>query len=230
MKKKSVVFDIRGDFACFRKFYTNSSILSYPFPPPTVIQGIIASLIGIRPNRIRSDLQGIEIAVLVLSPIRTTMLTINFTDTSETHWDPNKRTQIPVQFLKKPAYKIFVIGDEESDVLSKLESVLTTRTNNFHVYLGTANCLAYYEYAFSDIAIEGYGETSVNGVVPLKEDIHINPDKLGNIHVYKEIIPAELDNNRKPLRFVDAVLPVDGKSLYVHGKHYKVREYNVITF
>jgi CRISPR-associated protein Cas5h len=230
MEKKSVVFDIRGDFACFRKFYTNSSILSYPFPPPTVIQGIIASLIGIRPNRIRSDLQGIEIATIVLSPIRTTMLTINFTDTSETHWDPNKRTQIPVQFLKKPAYRIFAIGDRESNTLKDIETVLTTRRNNFHVYLGMANCLAYYEYAFSDIAIEQDGETSVNSIVPLKEGIRINLDKMENIHVYKEIVPAELDNSRKPLRFVDAVMPVDGKALYVQGKHYKVRKYNVVTF
>ena len=96
MEKKSVVFDIRGDFACFRKFYTNSSILSYPFPPPTVIQGIIASLIGIRPNRIRSDLQGIEIAVVVLSTVKTIMMTINYIDTSKTFWDASKRTQIPM--------------------------------------------------------------------------------------------------------------------------------------
>ncbi|PMP83238.1 MAG: type I-B CRISPR-associated protein Cas5, partial [Caldisericum exile] len=38
---ETVIFEVFGDLALFRKFYTNTSILTYPFPPPTATLGII---------------------------------------------------------------------------------------------------------------------------------------------------------------------------------------------
>ncbi len=43
---KITVFDLYGKFAHFRKFYTNSSSLTYLIPPRTTIEGIIAALLG----------------------------------------------------------------------------------------------------------------------------------------------------------------------------------------
>lgn len=42
---KIIKFNLSGKFAHFRKFYTNSSALSYLIPPKTVIMGIIASIL-----------------------------------------------------------------------------------------------------------------------------------------------------------------------------------------
>ena len=41
-----LIFDLSGKMAHFRKYYTNSSSLTYYFPPRTVIIGLIAGLIG----------------------------------------------------------------------------------------------------------------------------------------------------------------------------------------
>lgn len=43
---KFLVFDLKGKFAHFRKFYTNSSSLSYLVPPRTVIEGMVAAILG----------------------------------------------------------------------------------------------------------------------------------------------------------------------------------------
>jgi len=41
------VFDIFGDLAHFRKFYTTSSPLTYDFPPKTALTGILGAIIGL---------------------------------------------------------------------------------------------------------------------------------------------------------------------------------------
>ena len=48
---KILIFDIKGPMAHFRKFYTNSSSLSYLFPPRTVVAGIIAGILGLPSER-----------------------------------------------------------------------------------------------------------------------------------------------------------------------------------
>ncbi len=45
--KKIIGFQLSGKFAHFRKFYTNSSSLSYSLPPRTVICGMLASILKI---------------------------------------------------------------------------------------------------------------------------------------------------------------------------------------
>ena len=41
-----LVFDISGDMAMFRKPYTTTSLISYPFPPPTAIAGLLGAITG----------------------------------------------------------------------------------------------------------------------------------------------------------------------------------------
>jgi CRISPR-associated protein Cas5h len=42
-----IIFEISGKFAHFRKFYTNSSSLSYSVPSRTTVEGIIAAILGL---------------------------------------------------------------------------------------------------------------------------------------------------------------------------------------
>jgi len=43
--KRVLVFNIRGKFAHFKKFYSNKSSLTYRVPPRTVLMGMIASIL-----------------------------------------------------------------------------------------------------------------------------------------------------------------------------------------
>ena len=53
---KIIVFDIKGKFAHFRKFYTNSSSLTYGIPPRTAICGILAAILGLERDSIMKSL------------------------------------------------------------------------------------------------------------------------------------------------------------------------------
>jgi len=43
---KVLVFDLFGDFAHFRKYYTTTSPLTFSFPPPPTIAGILGAIYG----------------------------------------------------------------------------------------------------------------------------------------------------------------------------------------
>lgn len=43
---KALTFCINGKMAHFRKYYSNSSVLSYLLPPVTTVKGILAGLLG----------------------------------------------------------------------------------------------------------------------------------------------------------------------------------------
>lgn len=44
---KMLVFDVWGDYAHFRRFYTTTSPLSFPIPPRTALCGLIGAIIGL---------------------------------------------------------------------------------------------------------------------------------------------------------------------------------------
>ena len=43
---KCLVFDIKGDYGHFKKYYTTSSPLTFSIPPRTTVSGMIGALIG----------------------------------------------------------------------------------------------------------------------------------------------------------------------------------------
>lgn len=43
---KVLAFDIWADYAHFRKFYTTTSPLTFSFPPPPTIAGILGAIYG----------------------------------------------------------------------------------------------------------------------------------------------------------------------------------------
>ena len=44
---KCLVFDIKGDYGHFKKYYTTSSPLTFSIPPRTTVSGMIGALIGL---------------------------------------------------------------------------------------------------------------------------------------------------------------------------------------
>lgn len=98
-----LVFDLVGPMAHFRKFDTNSSSLTYLFPPRSTLAGIIAGVIGCN----RDAYYGLflpensRIGLAVKIPPRKLMQTVNYMYvTSRSHLNNNQgHTQIPVEFL-----------------------------------------------------------------------------------------------------------------------------------
>ncbi|MGC9203091.1 MAG: CRISPR-associated protein Cas5, partial [Thermoproteota archaeon] len=116
-----LVADFWSDYAFFRRGYSTTSPLTYPFPPRTAISGLIACIVGMDWNEYYSKVEdkfsqeNSLFSIQLLNPIKKIRINQNLIDTKQGFylWDivlkkQEPRTQIPFEYIKDPKYRIFV--------------------------------------------------------------------------------------------------------------------------
>jgi CRISPR-associated protein Cas5h len=150
---KLLSFRVSGQFAHFRKFYTNASSLSYLIPPRTVIMGMIASVLRYErdsyyevfcPEKFR-----ISAAVTSGTRIKKKMQSLNYLHPDYfkflckgTGKAKNMHGQCKLEFLmpenKTIDYTIYVgvVAEDSLKLLDDLEARIRQRDFGYGVYLG----------------------------------------------------------------------------------------------
>ncbi len=205
-----IIFDIKGKFAHFRKFYSNSSSLSYDFPPRTTVEGIIASILGYDFDSYYDmlNLKHAIIAVSTQSRIRKYIGTLNYmkiVDSNNFYKNLSKSgydyTQIPYEmiipdsFVNQIVYRIFFHSTQE--IMDDLSQKIKNNIPVFPVSLGTANMIASLNYIDDAKIKKIYSENLISVRLPTPTKF-IKKIKLENNNLRKEIVPVNYDSNRNP--------------------------------
>ncbi len=147
------VFDLTGSMAHFRKYYTNSSSLTYGFPPRTVLMGIIAAILGMGRDTYYDTLDRGCFSVTVKVPARRLMQTVNYTRTKKEDLGILRKlgtvpgTQIPLELLlpgvaySKLCFRIF-FSHPDSELLEETAQRLKGRRSHYPLCLGLTECPA----------------------------------------------------------------------------------------
>lgn len=204
-----LVFDVSADLAMFRKPYTTTSLVSFPFPPPTAVAGLVGAIVGLDHGAAqgswRADFwrhfSGTRIA-LGFKRVPTWLTTaVNMIKFKSPSGDMREHIQAKHQLLKKPAYRIYLQG---GGFYPELKRRLARGEFVFTPYLGAAWALAEVEFCgefpAEDIADE---ESWVNTVVPMLEGVKIDVLRSGAIH--RELVPFRLDEERRLKETVNVV-------------------------
>jgi len=226
---KVLSFNIWGDFAHFRKFYTTSSSLTFSFPPPPTIYGILGAVLGVDRNEYLEILgcKQTKIGIQILKPVKKIRMGLNFINTKDNFWTlviskhHEPRTQILTEFIKEPCYRIFVTHTDDN-VLSSLAKNIKEHKTVYTISLGLSQLLC--DFSFVDFcdAKEKQNEIFIDilTVVPFSL---INPNGIevqsGKKYI-KEKIPAEMKPGRIVTRYEDVLFDADGKPLKVNLKNY----------
>lgn len=218
-----VIFDLTGAFAMFRKFYTNSSSLSYPFPPRTTAAGLIAGLLGYERDSYSEDLgpEQCDIAVSVRVPVRRVMQTVNYVMTEGNVWTKNaggfdgtgdNPLPTPVEWvfpaLDEPRlrYRVFV-HHQDPAFAERLSGMLRDGSHVYPPYLGMSECLGDAEHVATlrdwDLSVKD-GEVSVSTVVP-SAAISGSPRLAEGTQIIKERTAFALGADRKLLSIGDVL-------------------------
>ena len=85
MSKKIIAFDIWGDYGYFRRGYTSTSTITYPFPSRTSIAGLISAIIGLKKDSYHEIFNEInsKIGLRILNPIKKMNINFNYINTKE---------------------------------------------------------------------------------------------------------------------------------------------------
>lgn len=227
---KCLVFDLKGPMAHFRKYYTNSSSLSYLVPPRTVIAGLIAGLLGLPSEKHitgeqeayyeRFNDNNCFISVSLRSRIRRMMQTVNYLKTTSISAldGSSGGTQIPLEILvpeerdQDIVYRIYFYHRDDKEIYDTFKKRLENQSFLYPPYLGLSEFLASIDYiGEGKVDLVSKKEIDVTSTCRLA-DVDLNFE--GNDFQYlTEKMPVNFLNDRTPQKPDDYVIEAKGKMI-----------------
>lgn len=242
--EKVLIFDIRGPMAHFRKYYTNSSSLSYLFPPRTVIVGLIAGLLGLASERHTKNKEETYyekfstdkcfVAVSMRTKVRRIMQSVNYIKTKTDKYNKysfealvtgtrGPPTQIPLEILlpenscDELTYRIYFYHVELNDKYDELKKRLEGQRFVYPPYLGLTEFLASIDYIDEGTVSRNQNiMVELNSICKLRE-VELDFDD-NNLQYNTEKMPTGFLSDRTPLPPEEYVMEVKGDVMKVKLK------------
>lgn len=239
---KFLIIDLKGKFGSFKKFYSNSSVLTYFFPPRTTITGILAGILGREKESYHEEFcnENINIAVSIRNQLKKNIHKINYLKVESLN-DLNgsnknsARTQVPFEMLSAAnsndlvVYRLYLKCNDS--LYGELLSKLTNNFQTFPVYLGKAGLTASAELIADNEIISVKKEESsdfinISTVVPKSGNLiaDINFNNIDLINIYEEKMPLEFEVNERRLKSSMSFVFANGENLCLklRKEHYNI--------
>lgn len=222
----ALIFDVFGDLGHFRKFYTTSSPLTFSFPPPPTVKGMIGAIAGIDKKEYLNVLKSgpCKIGIKIMNPVKKIRMGLNLINTKDNVWIPMKsgkheaRTQVKTEFLKDPMFRIYFMHEDRNlfyDIVDKIKS----HNNVYTLSLGLSEMIADYRYVnLCKVKEIEDSKVYIESILPVDfiEDDEI--DFENGKKYFKEKIPVDMNNERIVSSYQDVIYEVNGRSIKSHVK------------
>lgn len=219
---KVLVFDIWADYAHFRKFYTTSSPLTFSFPPPSTIAGILGAIYG------TSKIEYLEVfssdkchlAIQIVNPVKKVRMGINLINTKGNYWIPygnqyhEPRTQIRTEFLKEPHFRIYFSYKDEK-VIERLDTLIKEHKSVYTVSLGLSELLADFKHIglYSAERIEDGRAVELSTPIVFSNLMNNGLEIETGKKYFKEKIPIIMNPERIIEKYDDVIFETEGKTI-----------------
>lgn len=233
-----IIFDIWGDYGNFKKFHTTASPLTFSFPPPTAVIGIVAAILGINKDNYWDTFlpDNTRLAVRIINPVKKIRIGINVIETKSAGPMYNRikqRSQIKYEYLKDAHYRIFFSHDDP-DLMDRLKTMLTEHKTVYTISLGSAQMLAGFAYvgAYEAEELSDGSYVSVHSVLPLEENMKMDSKVIkfeANRQYVKEIVSTRMNTNREVLDYKTVLFDMQAMIITANVKGVmKVGDENVV--
>lgn len=199
MVNRLVVFDVSGKFACWKKYYSNSSNFTSYIPSRTQIIGIIASIMELPRDSYYEyfSVENCKIGIEILKPLKKTFHCMNYFKSANKRGQP---TQVRVEILSGKNIKEdnvvyrFYLWFKDNEKFTLDDFITKIKNNQF----GYGICLGQRQFRGDLIFInevenitEAYDVTNISTVLNIN---NINSaEDLDNIDFLKEDMSFEFE-------------------------------------
>lgn len=239
MTLKIIVFDIKGRFAHFRKFYTNSSSLTYGIPPRTTLAGIVAAILGYERDSYYDILGADKLYITSKKMTKTSKIiqSLNYirADSIRDIINPKLHTQIPFEMLtgdEGVCFRVY-LSHNDNAIFNEIEERLINRNFAYPPSLGAVNFLSNISYINT---IEGNLVKENNHIeisTPIRTDCLKDIKVDGYIgKVIRERMAVDFNSERMVSEVANYIYDDTGKTIYamVSANIYKSSEGENILF
>ena len=235
---KIISFHLKGKMAHFRKFYSNSSALSYFIPPRTTISGIVAGLLGRERDGYYEEfsLDSCKIAIAPCKPVKKTMQKLNYLmikSPNDLNGSQGHHSQTPMELIipQNPRtedidYKIWV-KHRDDGIMEELENIFNNKHKLYYeskgtcMSLGSAFNLGWVEMEeiLEGVEMNLTSREFISSSIPVDKvkEISIENIKGSKTKLIREELPLEFDEDRcitdKGLK--DILINIDGDRIPV---------------
>ena len=153
---KLLAFDIWGDYAYFRRGYTSTSTITFPFPSRTTISGLIAGILGLEKDSYHDifNEENSKLGLRIINPIKKININLNYINTKEgfllSDIKSNPRVRVQTEFLKDVKYRIYV-SLNDNNLMEELYSNLNEHKSIFTPCLGISECIADFSLVYEEL-------------------------------------------------------------------------------
>lgn len=191
-----VAFHAESKLACFKRYYSTASVLTFDVPPKTALVGLIGGILGYeRRSEEFISLFDIKTSVIINRPVHKMMMGLNLLNTkskgkveleiksavdhvlSKTKKDTYafvgayQHTQINTQVLVSPSYLICALfPDDLSGIAKEFEDRVRRRYYSFTPYLGRSEHICHLTYINIEKANIIGEETEIHSTIPTETD------------------------------------------------------------
>jgi len=203
-----LTFEATGIYAHFRKIYTNSSSLSYYFPPPTTVAGMVAAILGRERDSYYEEFgeEKFKVAVRILKPLRKMTHTLNYmyVKGKKDLYCRTTATQIPFEILTGAQDEVeyrFYLWHKNNDLIFELSDKIKNGKFAFPPYFGAApfSCFISGGDVKKTEELESESVISVHSVINIQ---HVVEDSIevinGLTRIVKDIVPVSFNSDRVP--------------------------------
>ena len=233
---KLLAFDIWGDYAYFRRGYTSTSTITFPFPSRTTISGLIAGILGLEKDSYHDifNEENSKLGLRIINPIKKININLNYINTKEgfllSDIKSNPRVRVQTEFLKDVKYRIYV-SLNDNNLMEELYSNLNEHKSIFTPCLGISECIADFSLVYEELFdLNSINEDNVdiNSVV-LKStgDLLIEPRK--KYGVVKS--PGFMNSDRIVSKFLEYYYEENGNPIKLKNcDFYSIGDEKIVLF
>lgn len=236
MNKKLIAFDIWGDYGYFRRGYTSTSTITYPFPSRTTIAGLISGILGLEKDSYHDIFSenNSKLGLRILNPIKKININLNYINTKEgfllSDIKSNPRVQVQAEFLKDVKYRIYV-SLNDNKLMEELYYNLSEHKSVYTPCLGISECIANFRLAYDDLFdlnLSNGNNININSIL-LKNsyDLFIEPGK--KYGIVKS--PGFMNSDRIVSKFLEFYYEENGNSIKVkNGDFYSIGDEKIALY
>lgn len=233
---KLLAFDIWGDYGYFRRGYTSTSTITFPFPSRTTISGLIAGILGLEKDSYYDifNEDNSKIGLRILNPIKKININLNYINTKEgfllSDIKSNPRVQVQAEFLKDVKYRIY-ISLEDTKLMEELFSNLSEHKSVYTPCLGISECIANFKLAYDDIYdlnVLNDDNVDINSII-LKTtgDLIIEPER--KYGIVKS--PGFMNSERIVSKFLEYYYEENGNTIKIKNcDFYSIGDEKIVLF